>query len=244
MPAQLDLSHKPRPVAPGLLVVFMVFATAAFPGCASETSDVRARFIASREQCKGEVKVVPREDTSSVPDDAPDREKLRARLAASKPGYDHYDVHGCGGGAVFECYDQIAYNEGGGSSKVRHCAVMAEWGKVSAAEVAAATTVQYEATDGSTRNAPDERSTAAVTKETAIASATLDLPCDKPKVVGTDEDGRANAVEGCNLRVTYELIPFTAEGPAVQIGAATGFRYKLKLRSSLLTGPELLDGGR
>jgi len=222
---------------PSLALIVAVAATAATAaGCAGETAEVRARFVATRAECPGEVKVVLRMDPSAVPEDAPDREKLRGLLAASKAGHAYYDVHGCGGGAVFDCFDQNVYNDAGGSKKERHCGTLANWGKVSAATVAAQSAVVYEATDGSTRNAPDDH-TVAMSNEACVASAAHDLPCDDAKVVGNDSEGHANAAEGCGLRVSYDLVRFVPEGSLKESGAGSGFRYKLKSRESLATGP-------
>jgi hypothetical protein len=208
----------------------LVALTSAALGCAAETADVRARFISARTACAGEVKVVHRDEKSSIPDDAPEREKLRLLLAASKPGHDYYDVHGCGGGAVFDCFDEISYRDDGASKTVRHCGAIMTWADPSAPVTGR---IEYEATDGSTREALDDKMTS-VANTAAIASAVQDLPCDpaSTQIVGTDSDGHSNAAEGCGVRVTYELVPYVPEGPAGKV-AASGLRYKLKARASI-----------
>jgi hypothetical protein len=199
-------------------------------GCAGESADVRARYASTRAACTGDVKVVHRDEKSSIPDDAPEREKLRLLLAAGKPGHDYYDVHGCGGGAVFDCFDEISYRDDGASKRGRHCGTIMTWADPSAAVTAR---IEYEATDGSTREALDDKMTS-VANTAAIASAVQDLPCDPAStpVVGTDADGHANAAEGCGVRVTYELLPYVPEGPPGRV-AASGLRYKLKARASI-----------
>jgi len=203
-------------------------------GCAGETADVRVRFLSTRTGCTGEVQVLHRDEKSSVPEDAPDRENLRLLLAAKKPGHDYYDVHGCGGGAVFDCFEEIGYSEEGASRRVRHCGAIASW---SPPAVANASAVEYEATDGSTRTAPDDK-TISVANKAAIASAVQDLPCDEgsTQIVGTDANGHPNAAEGCGLRVTYDLLPYVPEGAPGSV-AGSGLRYKLAARASLATSP-------
>jgi hypothetical protein len=234
MPA-LTMTPAKATTLPLLFVVPAVLAlTGATLGCAGETADVRARFLSTRTACTGEVKVVQRDEKSSIPEDAPDREKLRLLLAAGKPGHDYYDVHGCGGGAVFDCFEEISYSDNGASRRVRHCGAMESWEP----RVVASAGIEYEATDGSTREAPDDKITL-VANKAAIASAVQDLPCDEAstQIVGTDADGHANAAEGCGVRVTYELIPYVPEGPPGRV-ATSGLRYKLKARASVGNGPQ------
>jgi hypothetical protein len=207
-------------------------------GCAGESADVRARFLSTHAECREAPQVVHREEATPIAEDAPDRDKLRNLLAGAKPGHDYYDVHGCGAGAVFECSDQMDYREDGSSRRARHCGAIASWGATSAAAAAAATGVVFEATDGSSRNAPGEETTS-IANKTAIASAAHDLPCDPAsiQVVGNDASGRANAAEGCGLRATYDILPFTPDDP-VRTGAASGLRYKLTARASVGGGPQ------
>ncbi len=109
---------------------------------------------------------------------------------------DAYRVTGCGFDFRYDCGETLVPDGYGHVQNARECGARQR--------------MEYEATDGTAHGAwfGDEiRSNDAMSVEAVLASAAHDLPCDRAslKVVGTDEHGFGNVVDGCGQRITYQI---------------------------------------
>ena len=105
--------------------------------------------------------------------------------------------------------------------------------------------MEYEATDGTSHSAwfDDEiRSKDATSVEAVLASAAHDLPCDRAslKVIGTDEHGFGNVVEGCGQRITYQISEVGDQPTAGPTGPVRKHKYIVIGRMPLSAPPSLV----
>jgi hypothetical protein len=106
----------------------------------------------------------------------------------AEPGSDRlYHVTGCGLEITYDCGD---------TGDARACEARER--------------IEFEATDGTSRGGWQEEETTSnhgMSREAALASAAHDLPCDRASlhILGADEKGFPNVVEGCGQRVTYQI---------------------------------------
>ncbi len=132
-----------------------------------------------------------------------------------------YVVMGCGLAVTYSCaVAPVAFFDGNGRVLTQDRPTCGE-----------AQRVAYESSDGVVREAwlaDEEASSFAVSKEAAIASAAHDLSCASAaiRVVGNDDRGFVNILEGCGARITYQLV-----GASPAVGGA--HRYVAVSRISL-----------
>ena len=129
---------------------------------------------------------------------------------------DRYRVTGCGFDLNYDCSVTTVADGNGGYSDVRQCNARQR--------------MEYEATDGTKHSAwfGDEiTSKDAMARETALASAAHDIPCDRAslKIMGDDVHGFANIVDGCGQRITYQITEVGDQPATTPIGPVRGHKY-------------------
>jgi len=126
-------------------------------------------------------------------------EKLATRQLPAARGA-RYQVMGCGHAVVYACsVAPVTFYDGNGRALTQDRPSCGD-----------AERITYESSDGSRRQAwlDDEVATNfAISKEAAVASAAHDLACTGAiRVVGSDDRGFVNVLEGCGARITYQLV--------------------------------------